>query len=280
MGDVIALAKIPYSIGRESQDQTGEREAPRVSDNIIQDLTYVAVLKDYGREQDKTISCPPGYNPTNYRCTCRELYDDPSFEVVDAQKMLDYGRLPHDKFMINWPVNGNDFYLNALEMSHSQRLKAYQEAKNFTLGWIYFIQTQGGFKNLGLADDEFPTADLLPFIPYHRESRRVEGIIKLTVNDIIDPYANAQRPFYKMAIAVGDYPLDHHHAKSPVPVQEHFPKIPSFSVPYGCLIPAGIDGLIVAEKVFRYLILSMDVLGCSLASCSLVRRLEQPLHFA
>ncbi len=259
-GDVIALAKIPYSVGRDSRDSTGEREAPQMADNIIQDLTYVAILKDYGFGQDKTISRPPGYNPKNYRCTCRELCDDPSFEVVDARKMLDYGRLPNNKFMINWPINGNDYYLNALEMTHDQRLKAYRKAKNFTLGWIYFIQTQGGFNNLGLADDEFPTADFLPFIPYHRESRRVEGLVKLTVNDIVDPYANAQRPFYKMAIAVGDYPLDHHHAKSPVPVHEKFPPIPSFSIPYGCLIPSTTDGLIVAEKSIS---VSHIVNGCT-----------------
>lgn len=259
-GDVIALANIPYIVGRESRDRTGEHEAPQTADNIIQDLTYVAILKDYGFGQDKTIARPPGYNPTNYRCTCRELCDDPSYEVVDAQKMLDYGRLPNNKFMINWPVNGNDYYLNVIEMTHFQRLKAYQKAKNFTLGWIYFIQTQGGFKNLGLADDEFPTTDFLPFIPYHRESRRMEGIVKLTVKDIIDPYADAQRPFYKMGIAVGDYPLDHHHAKSPVPIHEKFPPIPSFSIPYACLIPSTINGLIVAEKSIS---VSHIVNGCT-----------------
>jgi hypothetical protein len=47
---------------------------------------------------------------------------------------------------------------------------------------------------------------------------------------------------------VGDYPLDHHHKKSPQPVEETFPEIPAFNVPYGCLVPQSIDGVLVAEK--------------------------------
>ena len=47
--------------------------------------------------------------------------------------------------------------------------------------FIYFIQTQLGFKNLGLADDEFPTKDKLPFIPYHREGRRVKGLVRYKI---------------------------------------------------------------------------------------------------
>jgi hypothetical protein len=53
---------------------------------------------------------------------------------------------------------------------------------------------------------------------------------------------------YKTGIAVGDYPVDHHRKKNPVPKQFDFPKIPSYTVPYGSLIPKEIDGLIVAEK--------------------------------
>lgn len=26
--------------------------------------------------------------------------------------MLNYGRLPNGKYMLNWPVNGNDVYMN------------------------------------------------------------------------------------------------------------------------------------------------------------------------
>ena len=35
--------------------------------------------------------------------------------------MMNYGKLPNDKIMINWPIYGNDYYSNLLEMNEDQR---------------------------------------------------------------------------------------------------------------------------------------------------------------
>ncbi len=247
-GDVLPLAGCDYRIGREARSETGERFAPDSADDIIQDITYVAILKDYGPDADMTIPEPPDYNPAEFDGTCRELSDQPDDKLVDARTMLNYGRLPNNKFMVNWPLHGNDYYLNLLEMSQPQRQAALQKAKNHTLGWIHFIQTQGGFRNLGLADDEFPTRDRLALIPYIRESRRVIGLYCLALPDLENFYHSPNGSFYQAGIAVGDYPLDHHHQKSPIPVNEQYPSVWAFTVPYGCLVPKNIDGLLAAEK--------------------------------
>ena len=42
--------------------------------------------------------------------------------------------------------------------------------------------------------------------------------------------------------------MDHHRKKNPLPKQIDFPSIPSYSVPYGVMIPKSVNGLIVAEK--------------------------------
>ena len=42
--------------------------------------------------------------------------------------------------------------------------------------FVYYLQTELGYKNLGIAD-EYPTKDKLPMIPYHRESRRSSMLI-------------------------------------------------------------------------------------------------------
>jgi hypothetical protein len=99
-----------------------------------------------------------------------------------------------------------------------------------------------------LADDEFPTSDKLPFIPYHRESRRIEGLVTMTLEHIAKPFL-AEKPLYRTGIAVGDYPIDHHHAAyaGSVPVGD-FPKVPSYNVPLGALIPKNVANFIVAEK--------------------------------
>jgi len=247
-GEVLALADCPHQFGRESIAETGEAGAPSVADEIIQDLTYVAILKDYGRGTDHTIERPANYDPEKFRGCCREWGDTGDQSLVDAQTMLNYGRLPNGKYMINWPRSGNDYHISPEAMRKAGRGIELEKAKEQTLEFVYLIQTQLGFSHLGLADDEFPTADKLALIPYIRESRRVRGLTFLKTDDLVDPYANPERSTYQSAIAVGNYPLDHHHSKCKMPEAESFPDIPAFSIPFGCLIPADIDGLIVAEK--------------------------------
>jgi hypothetical protein len=161
--------------------------------------------------------------------------------------MLDYGKLPNKKYMINWPNHGNDYYVNIVEMTPAEREEALKKAKAQTLAFVYYIQTELGFPHFGLADDEFPTGDLLAFMPYHREGRRIHGLARLTVNHILDPYGRPDK-LYRTGIAVGDYPIDHHHKKNPDAPHIDFPPVPSFNVPLGCLIPRDVDGLLIADK--------------------------------
>jgi len=164
--------------------------------------------------------------------------------------LLSYGRLPNGKVMINWPINGNDYYVNSIEQSEEERQRSFEKAKLKSLQFLYYLQTELGFNTYGLTDDEFPTDDGFPLIPYHRESRRIHGITTLTVNHVAQPYDQHQ-PLYRTGIAVGDYPVDHHHASHPdaknLP-ELHFYPVPSYNLPMGCLLPQSIDDFIVAEK--------------------------------
>jgi len=248
LGDVAKLCGVGYDIGMESRKETGEPGAPEEANDIIQDLTYVATLKDYGR--DVTIERPIDYDSTLYLCCCINKYCSNPPQPWSTQTMITYGKLPNDKYMINWPMNGNDCYLNIIEMSTEERIEALKKAKNITMGFIYFMQKELGFNNLGLANDEYPTEDLLPFIPYHRESRRIHGLVRFTENYIREPYSQKYK-LYRTNIAVGDYPIDHHHKRYngqvPLPDLSFYP-IPSYGLPLGTLIPKDIPGLIVAEK--------------------------------
>jgi hypothetical protein len=163
--------------------------------------------------------------------------------------MLTYARLPRNKILLNWPIHGNDIYLDAINMSTQEREKAYKTAKLQTLGYLYYIQNELGYKHIGLAEDEYPTSDQLPFIPYNREGRRFAGQFFLTANDMEKPFAQTT-PAYRTGIAVGDYPLDHHHKERPdIETEEgDFPGIPSFSIPLGCLVPEATPHLILCEK--------------------------------
>jgi hypothetical protein len=251
LGDVAKQCGVKYDIGMESRQITKETIAPEAANNIVQDLTYVAVLKDYGK--DVSISCPEGYDAAVFACACANpvcITPKEPDRLWSLQEMITYGKLPNNKYMINWPIEGNDYYVNLIEMTPDERTAASQDAKQFTLKFLYFIQHELGMNTLGLADDEYPTDDRLPFIPYYRESRRIVGKVRFTLPYITEPYAQ-ELPLYRTDIAVGDYPVDHHHTRyegSEALPDLHFSLIPSYGVPLGTLIPRDVKGLIVAEK--------------------------------
>lgn len=254
LGDVAAACGVNFHVGMDSRSRTGEDMAPETGNGIVQDMTWVAVLKDYGPDADKTIPEPDGYCRDNYVNCCLNPLNTPVFEknqtLWTPEMMLSYGRLPGGEIMLNWPVEANDFYANVIELTREQRDSVYRAAKNRTLGYVYFIQTELGYRNYGLADDEFPSEDGLALIPYHRESRRIEGEALLTLDAVADPYG-FDKPLYRTGVAVGDYPVDHHHFANPdwkdLP-KFLFAPVPSFTVPAGAMIPKGVEDLIVVEK--------------------------------
>ena len=251
MGDIAAKVGVPYEIGMDSRYTYGEDIAPKKENDVIQDLTYVMILEDFG--SDKTIEKPVDYDPYNFYCSSESnncIKESINRVLWPKDSLLSYGRLPNGKVMINWPINGNDYYVNAIEQSFEERKKSFEKAKQKSLQFLYYLQTELGFNTYGLSEGEFPTEDNLPLIPYHRESRRIRGLTTLTVNHIAQPY-DQDLPLYRTGIAVGDYPVDHHHASHPraeeLP-ELHFYPVPSYNVPMGCLLPKKIKNFIVAEK--------------------------------
>lgn len=250
LGDVMASAGVASDMGMESSRLTGEKVNVPESSDIVQDITYTAILKDYGRDADCTLVRPAGYDPMEFDGCCRDYCSVPSKLTTNVSKeqLMDYAKLPNGKYLINWPGKGNDIYLNMIPMDGEQRERAIAQAKAKTLRFIYFLQTQFGYRNLGLADDEFPTPDRLPLMPYHREGRRLQGIVRFDLNHIAEPYRQPLA-LYRTGIAVGDYPVDHHHRENlAAPQHLGFYPVPSFNIPLGALIPGQTEGLIVAEK--------------------------------
>lgn len=251
LGDLAKACGVKYDIGMESRSHTNEDIAPEKQNNIVQDITYVAILKDFGK--DVTISEPEGYDSKEFSCACSNpicVTPKEMDRVWSKEMMITYGKLPNHKYMINWPIEGNDYYVNLIEKTPEERTNALAYAKHHTMCFIYFIQHELGYNTLGLADDEYPTEDKLPFIPYHRESRRIQGVVRFTLNHVTNPYTQNEK-LYRTCIAVGDYPVDHHHTRyhgyEELP-NLYFHPVPSYGLPLGTLIPRDVDGLIVAEK--------------------------------
>jgi hypothetical protein len=201
---------------------------------------------------------PPGYDSTLYNGSAKEFCTNLSnhlHTVYPYASMMSYGQLQNNKYMINWPIHGNDWDVNLIGMTFSDRTNQLQLAKNETLGFLYYIQTVCGHPEIGLAIDEYPTSDYLPYIPYVRESRRMEGMVTYRLPDVVDRYNTVSGPIYKTSIAGGDYSIDHHHKKfhndldNPYRTQgESYPSNQSVTIPYGCLIPKSFNGFMAVDK--------------------------------
>lgn len=252
-GDVARMTGVGYDLGMENGRLTGEDIAPDSAYNIVQDMTFVAVLKDYGKDADMTIDEPEGYDQMLFANTCQNSLATPREDTLKFHTpdyMMCYGKLQNGKYMINWPFAANDYYANIVDMTREERDSVLALAKQHTMKYLYFLQTQLGYKNLALADDEYPTEDLLPFIPYVRESRRIHGKVRFNVNHVKYPFDQPE-PLYRTGIAVGDYPVDHHHSSYNGPEDLpylYFYKVPSYCLPLGTLIPEDVEDLIVTEK--------------------------------
>jgi len=269
-GDVLASAEIPYRLGRDAKSDTGEDDAPEKSDDHIQDMTWCAILKKYENKAPVFIR-PFSYEPELFINSTAEDSDtdDETFlnhKLHNWESFITYALLPGDKYLLNWPFRANDYRFTNRELYEkpSSREHHFKSAKELTLSYIFYIQTKLGHPEWGLADDEFPTKDKLPFIPYIRESRRMKGKYLMVEKDVVSCPDSFRPPLQKSSIAVGDYFLDHHHSaffNDPEDrLEEKLPANAPFQVPYESLIPENVKGFIAAEKSIS---VSHIVNGCT-----------------
>lgn len=264
LGDLLALGEIPHRWGWDWQESWSEPSAPPLPNPItatypVQAPTWVVVLQDYGQASTAPEIAPsPLWDAAKFRG---------AWDGYDPNYFLNYGRLPKDQFMLNWPQQGNDYghKLNRLIQSPQARQEFFQESLWHSQDFARYLQQHFGYR-YGLAQDSFPTDQPTlgggPFAlsPYFRESRRLIGLITVTEPDILPPLASQVAPLpvndrgQITAIAVGNYPNDHHYpgfkcklAAKSIPWGGRWTGTP-FTIPYGALIPAEIDGFLCCDK--------------------------------
>lgn len=235
-GDVAAKLGVPSDVGFESEAQSGEKQAPKTALPIIQNLTWIAILKDYGRAADRTITKPEGYEESLYS----------SFQSKNVKQLLESNRLPNDKFMLK--VKGvNDYPVTIGDLTSAQKETTYQKARLKTLGLVYYLQTKLGLKNISIDNLEFNTPDHLPYLPYIREAKRSKGVIRMVLDDIYMPYNRSSR-LYRTSIGIGDAAPGQHFLPLEKVPETDYGVFPAYSIPAGAVIVKDFDGFLVAEK--------------------------------
>ena len=270
LGDLLALAEVPHAWGWEWRSQTQEPSAPVAPNDMTQQYavqapTWVFVLQDFGEDKAPAIPDPAIASPQSLLPQFKDTWTG-----YGITQFLNYGRLPGNRFMINWPKQGNDYGVGLDRLLQpSTRQDFLQEAYWHSQSYAHFLQEQLG-NCYGLAVDTFPQipgylggklgGGAFALHPYYRESRRLQGLVTVGEQDIL-PIATGQVAALPIdaagqveAIAIGNYANDHHYPGFEFALQ---PKSirwggrwtgTPFTLPYRCLIPAAIDGLLVCEK--------------------------------
>ncbi|MGD1944483.1 MAG: FAD-dependent oxidoreductase [Leptolyngbyaceae cyanobacterium] len=271
LGDLLALGAVPYRWGWEDQSQFSEPSAPQsltdprdplhaiIRTYPVQSPTWVVLLRDFGAGQAAPPIKPTAdYDPSQFQA---------AWQGYSADRFLTYGQLPQRQFMLNWPQQGNDYGvgLQRLVGSESAQREWAVEAIAHSQNFAHFIQSELGAR-YGLATDAFPQipgqlgGGAFALTPYYRESRRLVGLTTMTELDILpqpDRFAAAlpvNASGQMSAIAIGNYPNDHHYPGFDLPLA---PKAyrwggrwtgTPFTIPYEALVPVAIDGLLACDK--------------------------------
>lgn len=261
-GDVAARAGLPYRLGREARsvrephagviyyDRGGDARLPGSTgarDRRVQAYAYLMTVKDYGPGADRSGPAPTGYDAAKYSGAPK--WDD-SWATSS-------GPLPHSKFEVNQHPYGSDLQgvnYRYAEGSYADRRRIEQLFRDHALGYLHYIQTVEGKRQIGLADDEYRGTGGWPSALYVRESRRFDGLVRMDESDIMEARTLA-RP---NAIGIGDYAMDSHAVRPKVdPDSEdmgegefYLPQYtPWHQVPFSIMVPASVTNLMFPTGV-------------------------------
>lgn len=233
LGDVVAKTGTILTSGFDSRGDTKEALAPENATNQIQDITWIAIIKDYGQGSEPVMAQPQGYDAAQYS----------GLKAGEVKKLLATGKLPNGKYMVKWSWNQSS--VTSDDLKPENRDEAFRKARLRTLGLIYYLQTALGYKNLGLSD-EYNTPDHLPNIPFIRENRRVAGLVRMVLDDIYTPYTRESK-LYRTSIGVGDASPGQHYSVAGAP-KVNYPPFPAYSIPLGAVVVKDQENLLVTEK--------------------------------
>lgn len=267
--DLAEFAGVPYRIGREARSEE-EPHAGRIytnyfrhvpgalpntmlpestgeSDDRSQAFTFRMTGKDYGRPDHpyRLRTPPPNYDASKYRwnINTKPIIPNKKFDLLGISYGGDMTGYGTQWVLADW----------------EERVEIEKIFRNYDLGWLYYIQTEGGSPNIGLPDDEFLDNDHLTYRLYVRQGRRIVGLYTLTESDIHkDLRGNGLRgPLNRDSVAIGVYGIDAHNVQGPTVRNEPrsgegaaegtlhlFDVTGPYQIPYGVMVPKEHKGIL------------------------------------
>jgi hypothetical protein len=279
-GDLAAFAGAAYRVGRESKDDFGESLAGVLywdvwqrkivggtgeGDRKVQAYNYRLCLTNL--PENRVAPPPPDqYDRDRYVTLLGDIENGKLKALGFALSILP---LPNDKYDANNHPQGNpssDFIGGNFEFpeaSYEEREKSVRGHTDHVLGLLYFLQHDADVpeafrkeaRTWGFPRDEFTDNGNFPTQLYVREARRIVGDYLFTQHDAQLAPGALRPPIHCDSIAVGAYSLDSHATALPKPDTPDelegffYTKADPYQIPYRCLLPKGISGLLVSGCV-------------------------------
>jgi hypothetical protein len=272
-GDLLALAGLPYRVGKEARSEFGEPDAPaHANPQDQQPITHVMALRrhahagpvhvapeGYARWRAQGV---PGHTHALFSCSLPGHPAGTSLSLPmtapEESKALDWWRYRRivsagqwqeghaDVTLVNWAQN--DLATDPLIDGPRRRCEIEREARELSRCLLHWLQTEAprpdgghGFPEWQAAPDVLGTCDGMAERPYLRESRRIRACGTLTQLDLMAP-PNQDAT----SVAIGWYPLDiHPTCRSGHGVNA---AVQPFQIPLACLVPEDVDNLLPASK--------------------------------
>jgi len=279
-GDLLALAGVPYRVGREARDEYGEPHAGKVFTNIAGGpapgvLREGLNIRPYGGHQGTVDPTSPftadgAVQAYNYRfCVTSDPANRlpiPKPAAYNREEYVNYNRKsiatnngPNFKSHVNSPILPGENHAYP-EADWPTRDKIIQRHLDFGLGLMWFLQNDESvsprqrekFREWGLPKDEYADNGHVPYEMYVRETRRIVGRHIFTEHDGMLAKEYGRTPIHRDSIAITDWYMDSHACTTDSrPGYKYDGKLilteesrPS-QIPYRSLLPQGVDNLLV-----------------------------------
>jgi hypothetical protein len=288
LGELLPMTKTEFVTGSESRKETGEPSAQKTANPENVQAFSMCFAMSYHEGEDWTIEKPKNYEfwrdfepnltpkwsgkllsltglsprtlePVHYNF---QPNNEPNKafaglwtyrRILHKENFVD-GAYDSDITLVNYPqidyllgnlCNTENFHHRDTE---TQRHKFINEAKQQSLSFLYFLQTELGFKGLKIRPDVVGTSDGLAKSAYIRESRRIKAeftILEQHVSAKCRPNQTLAEQFHD-SIGVGFYRIDLH----PTIGGDNYVDVESlpFQIPLGALIPERTENLLAACK--------------------------------
>ncbi|WP_031500357.1 FAD-dependent oxidoreductase [Bryobacter aggregatus] len=270
MGDLLPLAKVPYTLGSESRAETGEPHAPNEANPAcVQSFTYPFILERqlapgpltskpeaYEKIRDhQPFSLTMNY-PTDLGWRGSFTYhvfgeEAPIPNNMSPKPLYSWRRVLHiegqpERALMNWPRQ--DYHDESiLDRNALDTVRIIQAAKRVAFSFLYWLQADLAHPELQIVKDAMGSTDGLAQYPYIRESRRLKTSLTVREQDVVSDYQpNSRARQYPSSIGTGFYMVDIHPCGSNERGRMMMPK--PFQVPVELLLPEGVDNLFAAGK--------------------------------